>query len=82
MGAQDVLEIIEEGYEEVDLTVQEITEAQIKATKEKKMKDKSALYMLYQTVDKAGFEKIVTMTIIKEAWDTLEKAYKSVNRVK
>jgi hypothetical protein len=47
--------------------VQEITKAQIKATKEKKMKDKSALYMLYQTVDEAGFEKIATATTTKEA---------------
>jgi hypothetical protein len=47
MGAQDVWDIIEEGYEEVDLMVQEITEAQIKVAKEKKVKDKSALYMLY-----------------------------------
>jgi gag-polypeptide of LTR copia-type len=62
--------------------VQEITKAQIKATKEKKMKDKSALYMLYQTVDEAGFEKIATATTTKEAWDTLEKAYKSVDQVK
>jgi gag-polypeptide of LTR copia-type len=62
--------------------VQGITEAQIKATKEKKMKDKSALYMLYQTVDEAGFEKIMTTTIAKEVWNTLKKAYKSVNRVK
>jgi hypothetical protein len=47
MDTQVVWEIIEEGYEEVDLIVQEITKVQIKTTKEKKMKDKSDLYMLY-----------------------------------
>jgi hypothetical protein len=78
MGAQDVLEIIEE----VDLTVQGILEAQIKTAKEKNMKDKSTLYMLYQTVHEAGFKKIVITTTTKEAWDILENAYKSVNRVK
>jgi gag-polypeptide of LTR copia-type len=62
--------------------VQGITKVQIKATKEKKMKDKSALYILYQTVDETGFEKITTATTAKETWDTLEKAYKSVDRVK
>jgi dsDNA-specific endonuclease/ATPase MutS2 len=62
--------------------MQGITEAQIKTAKEKKMKDKSALYMLYQTVDEAGFEKIRTATTAMEVWDTLEKAYKSVERVK
>jgi gag-polypeptide of LTR copia-type len=45
------------------------------------MKDKSALYMLYQEVDEAGFEKIMTATTAKKAWDTLEKAYKSVDQV-
>jgi dsDNA-specific endonuclease/ATPase MutS2 len=62
--------------------VQGIAKAQIKTAKEKKMKDKSALYMLYQTVDKTGFEKITTATTVKEVWDTLEKAYKSVDQVK
>jgi hypothetical protein len=47
MDTQVVWEIIKEGYEEVDLTVQGITKVQIKTTKEKKMKDKNALYMLY-----------------------------------
>jgi gag-polypeptide of LTR copia-type len=46
------------------------------------MKDKSALYILYQTIDEADFEKIMTTVITKEAWDILEKAYKSVDRVK
>jgi gag-polypeptide of LTR copia-type/Domain of unknown function (DUF4219) len=82
MVAQNVWDIIVEGYEEVDLTVQGITKTQIKATNEKKMNDKSALYMLYQTVDEAGFEKITIVSTTKEAWDTLEKACKSVDRVK
>jgi hypothetical protein len=30
------------------------------------MKDNSALYMLHQTVDEVGFEKIVTVTTTKE----------------
>jgi hypothetical protein len=41
------------------------------------MKDKITIYMLYQTIDKVSFEKIASATIAKEAWDTLEKAYKS-----
>jgi hypothetical protein len=51
---------------------------QIKAAKEKKAKDKSTLYMLYQTIDEAGFKKIAIATTTKEACDTLEKAYRSV----
>jgi hypothetical protein len=41
------------------------------------MKDNIIIYMLYQIVDEANFEKIASTTIAKEAWDTLEKAYKS-----
>jgi hypothetical protein len=47
MGVQYIWEIIEEGYEEVELTIQRITNGKIKTDKEKKMKDKNALYMLY-----------------------------------
>jgi gag-polypeptide of LTR copia-type len=46
------------------------------------MKDKSTLYMLYQIIDEANFEKIMTAATTMETWDTLEKAYKNVDRVK
>ncbi|GKB90693.1 retrovirus-related pol polyprotein from transposon TNT 1-94 [Tanacetum coccineum] len=46
------------------------------------MKDKAALYLLFQSVDELGFEKIAEATTSKEAWETLEKVYKAVDRVK
>ena len=46
------------------------------------VKDKAALYILYQDVDKSGFEKIASAKSSKEAWDILEKAYKGDDGVK
>ncbi|GKF88010.1 hypothetical protein Tco_0258887, partial [Tanacetum coccineum] len=55
---------------------------QLKALKEKRMKAKTALYLLFQSVDESGFEKIVGASTAKQAWDTLKKAYKGADRVK
>ncbi|GJZ84260.1 hypothetical protein Tco_0649599 [Tanacetum coccineum] len=41
-----------------------------------------SLYLLFQSMDKSSFEKIAGASTTKEAWDTLEKAYKGVDRVK
>jgi hypothetical protein len=44
-----------------------MTVANLKALKENRMKDKTALYILYQGVDEAGFEKIAEAKTSKEA---------------
>ena len=46
------------------------------------MKDKSALYFLYNAVDESGFEKIANVASSKEAWDILEVAYRGNDRVR
>ena len=40
------------------------------------MKEKSALYFLYNAVDKSGFEKIANVASSKESWDIVEVEYK------
>jgi gag-polypeptide of LTR copia-type len=50
--------------------------------KEKKVADKTALYILYQGVDEAEFKKVAEATTSKEAWGILQTAYKGVDRVK
>ncbi|GJY77958.1 retrovirus-related pol polyprotein from transposon TNT 1-94 [Tanacetum coccineum] len=71
------------GYEEPSASeVSAMFANQLKAWKEKRMKDKAALYLLFQSVDESGFEKIVEATTSKEAWETLEKVYKGADRVK
>ncbi|KAK9147066.1 hypothetical protein Sjap_006969 [Stephania japonica] len=81
LGAQDAWEVVEKGYDESDATVNQ-TANQIKALKETRMKDKTALYLLFQAMDESGFEKIVGATTSKEAWDTLQKVFKGADRVK
>ena len=46
------------------------------------MKDKSALYFLYNAVDESGFEKIANVASSKEAWDILKVAYRGNDRVR
>jgi len=46
------------------------------------VKDKSALYFLYNAVDESGFEKIANVASSKEAWDILKVAYRGNDRVR
>jgi hypothetical protein len=43
------------------------TVQQLKLLKEKKVANKTTLYILYQGVDEAGFEKVTEATTSKEA---------------
>ncbi|GMI80839.1 hypothetical protein HRI_001753200 [Hibiscus trionum] len=81
LGSQEAWEVVENGYTEPENTT-EYTGARMKALKDNRKLDKTALYIIYQSVDEAGFEKIVSATTSKDAWEALEKAYKGVNRVK
>ena len=38
--------------------------------------------MLFRAVDESTFKKIAGSTTSKEAWDTLEKAFRGADRVK
>ena len=67
LGSQDAWEVVEEGLED---------------PKEVRSKDKGALYMLFWVVDESGFEKFASATTSKEAWDTLGKMFKGIDRVK
>jgi len=53
-----------------------------KALKEVCLKDKTALYILYQVMNEFDFEKIASAKSSREAWDILEKAYKGNDRLK
>ncbi|GKC43682.1 hypothetical protein Tco_1061404, partial [Tanacetum coccineum] len=68
--------------EPTDADIGTMNASQLKALKEKRMKAKTALYLLFQSVDESGFEKIVGASTAKQAWDMLEKVYKGANRVK
>nr|GEY30883.1 retrovirus-related Pol polyprotein from transposon TNT 1-94 [Tanacetum cinerariifolium] len=83
LGAQDAWELVTTEYEEPkDVVIGAMNANQLKALKEKHMKAKIALYLLFQSMDESGFEKIVGASTAKQAWDTMEKGYKGVDRVK
>ena len=81
LGSQDAWEVVEDSFkEQIDTTG--YTVVQNKALKELWSKDKTALYMLFRAVDESGFEKIARATTSKEAWATLEKVFKGIDRIK
>ncbi|CAI8600638.1 unnamed protein product [Vicia faba] len=81
LGSLDVWEVTNDGFEEPSNTTTN-TAAQNKALKETRANDKTTLYMLFRAVDESVFKKIAGSTMSKEAWDTLEKAFKGEDRVK
>jgi gag-polypeptide of LTR copia-type/Domain of unknown function (DUF4219) len=81
LGAQDVWDIVETGYVEPE-NVALLTVQQLKLSKEKKVADKSTLYILIQGVDEVGFEKVAEAITSKEARGILQTTYKGADRVK
>ncbi|KAB5529592.1 hypothetical protein DKX38_019673 [Salix brachista] len=65
LGAQDAWEVVEKGYDEPAATAHQ-TANQLKALKEMRMKDKTALYYLFQAVDESGFKKIASAGAVME----------------
>ena len=54
----------------------------MKGLKETCVKNKTALYILYQVVDESDFDKIASAKSSKESWDILGNAYKGDEWVK
>jgi hypothetical protein len=81
IGPYNVLDIVETGYVESE-NVAFLTAQQLKLLKEKKVADKTALYILYQGVDETGFEKVAEAITSKEVWGILQTVYKGADRVK
>ncbi|XP_038875054.1 uncharacterized protein LOC120067579 [Benincasa hispida] len=79
LGAQDVWEIVEKGFQEAEAGTDQ---AQRDALKETRKKDKKALYILYQSVNEDTFESIANAETSKPAWDKLQSTHRGVDRVK
>ncbi|XP_062021255.1 uncharacterized protein LOC133737773 [Rosa rugosa] len=82
-GSQDLLEIVQSGYDEHTLEQEATYSAEQKSTlKDQRKRDKKALYFLYQGLDDSTFEKIAEVKTSKEVWDALSIIFKGVDRVK
>ena len=62
LGSQENWEVVEDGFDEPANTTG-WSNAQLKVLKDTRVKDKAALYILYQVVDKSGFEKIFVFVL-------------------
>ncbi|KAJ4709756.1 Retrovirus-related Pol polyprotein from transposon TNT 1-94 [Melia azedarach] len=84
LGAQDVWEVVEKGYNEPrdDVAIFVLTQAQRDTLKDSRKRDKKALYVIYQALDDDAFEKISNATSAKQAWDKLQTSYKGAEQVK
>ncbi|MCI64779.1 F-box protein, partial [Trifolium medium] len=77
-GAQEVIDLVTNGYEDLGANP---TEAQRTTFKEAKKKDCKALFYIQQNVDAQHFEKISKATRSKEAWDILESYHTGGEKV-
>jgi hypothetical protein len=66
LGAQDVWDVVKSMIAQSENYASQ-TLQRVKLQKEKAVKDKAALYILYQAINEAGFEKIAGAATSKEA---------------
>ncbi|KAH9659148.1 hypothetical protein KPL70_023755 [Citrus sinensis] len=81
LGAHDVWDVVEKGFivPENEVTLTAVQKENLKDLKKKENKTK---YLIFQSLDKDAFEKIVGTTSSKEAWEKLETSYKGAEQVK
>ncbi|KAK2985729.1 hypothetical protein RJ640_000409 [Escallonia rubra] len=81
LGGQDVWEAVEEEYVELE-NLAGSNQAMKKAAIKARGKDQKALSLIQLGIDDDIFEKIVQATTVNKAWETLENAFKGINKVK
>ena len=64
--SQELWDIVEIRDAETD--VANLTPQQLQELKDNSKKDKKALFFIYQAVDEVIFERISTVTLVKETW--------------
>ncbi|XP_058188114.1 uncharacterized protein LOC131304763 [Rhododendron vialii] len=84
LGAQDVMEVVEEGYDEptskeVETALKEEQKTTLRTERKKDCKAKS---IIYQGLDEATFEIIASAKTFKEIWEMLQKTYRGADKVK
>ena len=81
LGAHDVWDVVEKRFIVLENEAT-LTAAQKENLKDLKKKENKAKYLIFQSVGKDAFEKIVSVTSSKEAWEKLETSYKGAEQVK
>ncbi|CAA0809141.1 Unknown protein [Striga hermonthica] len=81
LGAHDVWEIVENGYEEPPDEAT-LSQQQKERLRDSRKRDKKALFLIYQALGDDDFEKISSASTSKEAWNKLQVSCKGVEQVK
>lgn len=71
--SQDLQELIENGYDEADISVEVL--------KECKKKDDKALFLIQQVVDDNIFSRIAVVIKSQGIWNALQMAYMETTKV-
>ncbi|XP_058211523.1 uncharacterized protein LOC131323692 [Rhododendron vialii] len=84
LGAHDVMEVVEEGYDEPTSKEAEtaLKEEQKTTLRTERKKDYKAKSIIYQGLDEATFEIIASAKTSKEIWEMLQKTYRGADKVK
>ena len=81
LGAHDVWDIVENGYEDPQDDTG-LSQQQRDKLRDARKRDKKALYLIYQALGDDDFEKISSASTAKEAWEKLQNSYKGAEQVK
>ncbi|CAA0828003.1 Unknown protein [Striga hermonthica] len=81
LGAHDVWEIVENGYEEPPDEAT-LSQQQKERLRDSRKRDKKALFLIYQALGDDDFEKISSTSTAKETWNKLQVSCKGVEQVK
>ncbi|KAJ0981219.1 hypothetical protein J5N97_009474 [Dioscorea zingiberensis] len=80
LGSQDVSEIAEKGCEQ-SVNEEALTAAQKDAFQKVRKKDQQALTLIHMCLDESMFEKVVSVTSTKNAWEILQSSFKGKDKV-
>ncbi|XP_022858621.1 uncharacterized protein LOC111379481 [Olea europaea var. sylvestris] len=80
LGSQEAWEVVEKVYDELENGV--LSQAQRNTLQRYRKLDQHALSIIHMGLDEAMFEKVVSSTKAKEAWQILENNFKGIEKVK
>ncbi|KAG6501489.1 hypothetical protein ZIOFF_041370 [Zingiber officinale] len=78
LESQDLWSVIEEGVPEEE---DQLTESQRNILKNKKQKDRKALFEIYQALEISVYERISKATSAQRAWEILQTTYSGQDQV-
>ncbi|XP_022876799.1 uncharacterized protein LOC111395004 [Olea europaea var. sylvestris] len=80
-GSQEAWEVVEKGYDEPE-NEGALSQAQRNALQRYHKLDQYALSIIHMGLDEAMFEKVMSSTKAKNAWEILENNFKGIQKVK